>query len=251
MGCTMFARQFNHFFMFSGGEDDWTESDESVETASTLEDSKALIPLTAVTEDARSLLMVALLRHLCSLYVSDPEQSQRLYRMLWQELLQMGIASPLVGLDEMTSLFSQLTTSFHSLVQGAIAKLRLSEKMPLALVAEPNLSRNARIFLQPNLAHPSFKLSDLIRIHTSRYQDEFSEISALGKGAYGCVFKVRNKLDGSEYAVKKITFEDGKPDSWYKTLREVKHLASLEHKHVVGYHAAWLEYSWTHSMTRE
>ena len=40
--------------------------------------------------------------------------------------------------------------------------------------------------------------------HSSRYHDEFEEISLLGKGASGDVWKVRNRLDRRFYAVKKI-----------------------------------------------
>ncbi|ORX50732.1 kinase-like protein [Piromyces finnis] len=41
----------------------------------------------------------------------------------------------------------------------------------------------------------------------SRYQNEFEEITKLGKGGFGSVFQVRNKLDGQFYAIKKIKLQ--------------------------------------------
>lgn len=38
----------------------------------------------------------------------------------------------------------------------------------------------------------------------SRFADEFDCIACLGKGGYGIVFHVRNKVDDQEYAVKRI-----------------------------------------------
>jgi translation initiation factor 2-alpha kinase 3 len=51
--------------------------------------------------------------------------------------------------------------------------------------------------VQPLVDHPMFELS--------RYRREFSEVGIIGKGGYGKVYRVKHKLDGSEYAVKKIT----------------------------------------------
>jgi len=41
----------------------------------------------------------------------------------------------------------------------------------------------------------------------SRYQNEFEEITKLGKGGFGSVYQVRNKLDGQFYAIKKIKLQ--------------------------------------------
>jgi serine/threonine protein kinase len=50
--------------------------------------------------------------------------------------------------------------------------------------------------LQPLVDHPMFEMS--------RYLREFSEIGMIGKGGYGKVYHVKHRLDGSDYAVKKI-----------------------------------------------
>ena len=56
------------------------------------------------------------------------------------------------------------------------------------------------------------------------------------------LFQARHKLDGCQYAVKKIAFGRSSPDVWLKVIREVKCLAAVKHKNVVRYHGAWLEY---------
>jgi serine/threonine protein kinase len=82
----------------------------------------------------------------------------------------------------------------------------------------------------------------------SRYASEFEEISPLGSGGFGSVFRVRNTLDGRNYAVKKIHIRRTSKLSeaefsrrLNKILREVKALALLDHPNIVRYFNAWLE----------
>ena len=76
----------------------------------------------------------------------------------------------------------------------------------------------------------------------SRYRQEFTEIRRLGRGGFGSVWLVKNRLDGCEYAVKRIRFvfrNDGHLNEQLR--REVTVLASLDHPNVVRYHYAWIE----------
>jgi translation initiation factor 2-alpha kinase 1 len=75
----------------------------------------------------------------------------------------------------------------------------------------------------------------------SRYDEDFIENEKLGRGGYGSVFKVQNKLDGLYYALKKIQFRNTSAQLLEKVLREVKTLALLNHPNIVRYHSAWLE----------
>eukprot|EP01112_Ceratiomyxa_fruticulosa_P017330 TRINITY_DN5381_c0_g1_i2.p1 TRINITY_DN5381_c0_g1~~TRINITY_DN5381_c0_g1_i2.p1 ORF type:complete len:568 (-),score=101.96 TRINITY_DN5381_c0_g1_i2:51-1754(-) len=75
----------------------------------------------------------------------------------------------------------------------------------------------------------------------SRYLNEFEELGFLGKGGYGSVHKVQNKLDGLIYALKKIPFKNTNNHLLEKVLREVKTLAGLNHPNIVRYHSAWIE----------
>ncbi|XP_066451969.1 interferon-induced, double-stranded RNA-activated protein kinase-like [Eleutherodactylus coqui] len=77
--------------------------------------------------------------------------------------------------------------------------------------------------------------SDLNRAQSfSNPMDEFRNPEKLGKGAYGNVVKVQNKIDDQFYAVKKVQVLDK------KVLEEVKVLARLEHQNIVRYFNARL-----------
>lgn len=74
---------------------------------------------------------------------------------------------------------------------------------------------------------------------SSRYAQEFLELSLLGKGASGEVCKCKNRLDGRLYAIKKIHLEPGSTDT--SIYREVRCISGLLHKHIVRYYSAWIE----------
>lgn len=87
---------------------------------------------------------------------------------------------------------------------------------------------------------------------TSRYQQDFVEIARIGKGGYGTVYTVMNKLDGARYAVKKVVFrnisnnplsssEKSSNFKFLRVLREVLSLASLNHPNICRYYQAWIE----------
>ena len=75
----------------------------------------------------------------------------------------------------------------------------------------------------------------------SRIQNEFVILKWLGQGAYGDVFKVRNKLDGCVYAIKRIKLNPKNRQLNKKITREVKLLSRLNHENVVRYYNSWIE----------
>ncbi|XP_015248718.1 PREDICTED: interferon-induced, double-stranded RNA-activated protein kinase-like [Cyprinodon variegatus] len=70
----------------------------------------------------------------------------------------------------------------------------------------------------------------------SRFTSDFEFISVLGKGGYGAVFKVKEKLLDMDYAVKIVSASDSE-----KALREVKTLSDLQHENIVRYYHCWIE----------
>ena len=45
---------------------------------------------------------------------------------------------------------------------------------------------------------------DKLFLQLDRYSYEFEEISRLGRGGFGAVYKVWNKIDNNYYAIKKV-----------------------------------------------
>ncbi|XP_057460394.1 eIF-2-alpha kinase GCN2 isoform X2 [Actinidia eriantha] len=78
-------------------------------------------------------------------------------------------------------------------------------------------------------------------IPSSRYLNDFEELQPLGHGGFGHVVLCKNKLDGRQYAVKKIRLKDKGPPDNDRILREVATLSRLQHQHVVRYYQAWYE----------
>jgi len=82
----------------------------------------------------------------------------------------------------------------------------------------------------------------------SRYKSDFIELGVLGRGGGGEVVKVRNRLDGRIYAVKKIVLESeegrfaeaGALEN-RKLRREVTTISRMTHKNIVRYYQAWVE----------
>ncbi|XP_022598958.1 eukaryotic translation initiation factor 2-alpha kinase 1 isoform X1 [Seriola dumerili] len=170
------------------------------------------------------LLLGSLLEHLCFVYESNPARSRTLFKVIGQRLAAMNLLSPLAISDEFSTVRLQHNRAFTELLNAASSSL-----YPQGLGT--------------NTHNPSARPKEgLFQAQTSRYLSEFEEICRLGKGSYGNVFKVMNKLDGQYYAVKKILIKNVSKDDCMKVLREVKVLSSLQHVNVVGYHTAWMEH---------
>ncbi|XP_040905187.1 interferon-induced, double-stranded RNA-activated protein kinase [Toxotes jaculatrix] len=96
---------------------------------------------------------------------------------------------------------------------------------------EDIMAKNTGSNLSENTATQSVK---------SRFTSEFDSIERLGKGAFGRVFKAKNKLLGRFYAVKMVRCKE-------KALREVGALSDLHHCNIVRYYTCWMEdseYQW-------
>ncbi|CAI5659359.1 unnamed protein product [Oreochromis niloticus] len=171
------------------------------------------------------LLLGSLLEHLCFVYESNPARSRMLFKVIGQRLAAMNLLSPLAISDEFSTVRLQHNRAFTELLNAASSSLY-----------PQGLGTNAH---NPSLSRPK---EGLFQAQTSRYLSEFEEICRLGKGSYGNVFKVMNKLDGQYYAVKKILIKKVSKEDCMKVLREVKVLSSLQHVNVVGYHTAWMEH---------
>jgi serine/threonine protein kinase len=96
------------------------------------------------------------------------------------------------------------------------------------------------------MAPPDLSLLALLNNTLSRYRTDFTEISCIGKGGFGRVYKARHNIDGRFYAIKQITFSNAgfAPLLQRKVLREVTCLAKLDHPNICRYYNAWTEAVW-------
>ncbi|PKU43249.1 hypothetical protein llap_6448 [Limosa lapponica baueri] len=168
------------------------------------------------------LLLVSLLEHLCHMYTHNPVHSRCLFRILRQAFTRTGLLSPFAFCDEFSTVRLQHNRAITELMKAANRQILNGE-------------------LDNGGSHAIGKKEVLFEAQTSRYLNEFDEIARLGQGGYGKVYKVRNKLDGQFYAIKKINIKKATRRDCMKVLREVKVLAGLQHPNIVGYHTAWME----------
>ncbi|XP_063790553.1 eukaryotic translation initiation factor 2-alpha kinase 1 isoform X2 [Pseudophryne corroboree] len=178
-----------------------------------------------VTTVPNQLLLVSLVEHLCYIHEENPHRSKHLFRLLCQTFTRMGLLSSFAFNDEFSSVRLQHRTAILELMKAAQRHMYKKE------------ITNGDLSLHLNRAKDM-----LAEAQTSRYLNEFEEIAQLGKGGYGKVYKVRNKLDGQFYAIKKILIKKVSRKDCKKVLREVKVLAGLQHPNIVGYNTAWMEH---------
>ncbi|XP_070165711.1 eukaryotic translation initiation factor 2-alpha kinase 1 isoform X2 [Polyergus mexicanus] len=111
---------------------------------------------------------------------------------------------------------------------------RLREKYEHALYQLIKIAHSAN-----GSENPLYTLSNLSEM--SRYRREFHEISFIASGGFGEVYKAQHRLDGIDYAVKKISVTPRHANALKQHLNEVKTLAKLNHANIVSYKAAWIE----------
>ncbi|XP_058536280.1 eukaryotic translation initiation factor 2-alpha kinase 1 isoform X1 [Ochotona princeps] len=173
---------------------------------------------------ANQLLLVSLLEHLSHVHEPNPLRSRQVFKLLCQTFIKMGLLSSFTCSDEFSSLRLHHNRAITQLMRSAKETVRQD---PCA--DNPHIQK--------------IRSRDVtFEAQTSRYLNEFEELSILGKGGYGRVYKVRNKLDGQYYAIKKILIKGATKTDCMKVLREVKVLAGLQHPNIVGYHTAWVEH---------
>ncbi|XP_005397956.1 PREDICTED: eukaryotic translation initiation factor 2-alpha kinase 1 isoform X2 [Chinchilla lanigera] len=173
---------------------------------------------------ANQLLLVSLLEHLSHVHETNPVRSKQVFKLLCQTFIKMGLLSSFTCSDEFSSLRLHHNRAITHLMRSAKERVRQGS-------------------CEDNSYMQKIRSREIaFEAQTSRYLNEFEELDILGKGGYGRVYKVRNKLDGQHYAIKKILIKGATKTDCMKVLREVKVLAGLQHPNIVGYHTAWIEH---------
>jgi len=139
---------------------------------------------------------------------------------------------------------------YISNMPAILASVSLQQQTAQAAPMERSLSVDRALSLfHPQPQNPAERSNDqlerLITGKTSRYKTDFTELAFLGKGGFASVYKVRNTLDGRDYAIKKVPIRakhlNDKGDKLDVIFKEIKTLAKLEHGNVVRYYSAWIE----------
>eukprot|EP00250_Pteridium_aquilinum_P002999 c132_g2_i1 orf=137-1987(+) len=153
-----------------------------------------------------------------------------------------ALATQLKKLDVIPQCIMDLVTSqpqhFELAFQGIFAEVikettDLSRTQNQGLISAKSFwNASKELLFGENSGHTS---------STSRYSSDFEELSVLGKGGFGYVVLCKNKLDGRQYAMKKIRLTDKSPALNKRILREVTTLSRLQHHHIVRYYQAWFE----------
>eukprot|EP00936_MAST-01D_sp_MAST-1D-sp1_P000901 g901.t1 len=77
----------------------------------------------------------------------------------------------------------------------------------------------------------------------SRFQREFDSVMHIGSGSFGHVYRARHRVDGCQYAVKRVSVRYSEARLQI-VLREVRALARMSHPNICRYYGAWLEPAW-------
>ncbi|XP_056635791.1 probable serine/threonine-protein kinase ifkC isoform X1 [Diorhabda sublineata] len=160
-----------------------------------------------------SILIESLIKKICMIYETDNQQAEIMYKVICDKLYDMNLIGESYTMNEFESIRSQY--------QRALLHLLASVK---------NGDKNLPI-------SPIWPKSDF----NSHYHREFEEVEYIAGGGFGQVYKVKHKLDGTEYAVKKIPILSEGIQSVRNYLSEVKTFASMNHSNIVQYKGAWLE----------
>ena len=78
-------------------------------------------------------------------------------------------------------------------------------------------------------------------IRSNRLTNEYDVKGVLGRGGFGSVIKVRNKIDGSFYAMKVVQLSRSSKNAIESMRKEVKLLSQLKHNNIVRYNSVFIE----------
>uniref|UniRef100_A0AAG5CUA7 non-specific serine/threonine protein kinase n=1 Tax=Anopheles atroparvus TaxID=41427 RepID=A0AAG5CUA7_ANOAO len=155
----------------------------------------------------------------------------------WKEIMIISITSALV-LNMMLKLRAEKPPVM------VVVERKVTVPIPTAVEAieefPPAIRMTTRSYSESNSSNGPARPIGMVENYTSRFHEDFDLMQCLGKGGFGVVFEVRNKLDDCRYAIKRVVLPN-KQESKDRVMREVKTLAHCEHQNIVRYFHAWIE----------
>ncbi|KAL6266287.1 hypothetical protein P5V15_003145 [Pogonomyrmex californicus] len=165
---------------------------------------------------ATSVLVESLIQQLCTMLEGDKVCRNKLYYAICDKLCEL-----------------QLINDTYKTVEFGILRGKYQKALyHLFTLARGEFGDDRTL----SLSGPGFAIPEL-----SRYHSEFHELSFIARGGFGDVYKALHRLDGTEYAIKKIIVPADRSEIIKQQLNEVKALAKLTHTNIVSYKAAWIE----------
>lgn len=158
-------------------------------------------------EDQKYALLISLLDNFCK---TNSDNQEETFEFICNQLVNIGVITK---------------KSYYALSNNSEIKSSYIEILKKITNKHDTVSQ-----IEHNITYP---------IHNFYHQ--FDMIKKIGKGGFGTVYKVYNKLDTTFYAIKKIQMRANIEES-YKVLREVQSLSKLNHPNIVRYNSCWLGY---------
>jgi translation initiation factor 2-alpha kinase 1 len=190
-----------------------TEDDHETKTEKSTS-SVGVISKRSTVSTPISILIESLVKNLCSIYASDAEKVTKTYNLICDKLFKMNMIDESYNMNEFEGMRAAYQQAFQHLLKSSLGGENTITLRPI----------------WPN--------TDVINSH---YCQEFEQIEYIAGGGFGQVYRVKHKLDGTEYAVKKIPIRAEGIEAVRNYLSEVKTFASVNHSNIVQYKAAWLE----------
>ena len=135
----------------------------------------------------------------------------------------------------------------HLRAQEASAIRSRLERQESSQAKPTTTTRNTKTYQRAN-SEPVATSWDVDQhpLSLSRYFRDFHQIKLLNSGSFGSVFHSTNKMNGRDYAIKRVIFSESgySNETVTQVVREVRCLAQCDHPNVVRYHTSWLEPSW-------
>ncbi|XP_049762676.1 eukaryotic translation initiation factor 2-alpha kinase 1-like [Schistocerca cancellata] len=196
------------------------------------EDDAGLVVEAEFPSQETSFLIESLVKQLCKFVEKNTTKQRALYDAICRILYKLKLIDGTYAIEELEFMRNRYVQAVWDLLQIAKIGNEPGANNRLISVARKDSFKKAL---------PSKLLVPEKLFESSRYQTEFVELEYIAHGGFGYVYKARNKLDGGEYAIKKICLRYHRVDNFLKSLQEVKLLAKLHHPNIVAYKAAWLE----------
>ncbi len=172
-----------------------------------LESFGSKLPLNITTEKKMSLLIVVLLQMVFS---NNKDKLSKIYKLLHKKNV--------LDLEVTKSSYSDMRRNVSFIIES------LNNFNPESV----------------EVSSPEFRLENKTK-YINKYRNNFNQLSLLGKGGYGSVYKVFHRFEKKYYAIKKIFIVQDLISDDYDIFSEIQLYSGLSHPNVVKYYSSWVD----------